>query len=269
MNLVHASKTDEYPRGLSHTVSKELYTMCNPKDRITKVEAMNALRHIRMKKEAKPGKFITQLKAPQTEYYGDITDEMLINEVMSKAPAKYQSVIALEARRKGTNLKLEDLKDAMNELYRMVNNSSTNAVELYDNEDQGELMANAFQGECYNCGRRGHSAIDCPLKTSRNRNSMGQSRAPRKNFRSKRGGFNGTCNNCGMRGHMKKDCWKMKANKHKRPNFRRSSSNRREVANPKVEDNELSMVCVECNPEGKEIDLFCSECNEENNEEKM
>ena len=60
----------------------------------------------------------------------------------------------------------------------------------------------------------------------------------------------------------------MEANKHKRPNSKRSSSYRMEVANPKVEDDELSMVCVDCNPEGREIDLFCKECNEDRKEEK-
>ena len=55
----------------------------------------------------------------------------------------------------------------------------------------------------------------------------------------------------------------MEANKHKRSNFKRNSSIRREVANPKVEEDEPSMVCVECKPDGREIDLFCNECNGE------
>ena len=43
-----------------------------------------------MKKSSKPSKFFNQLKELKVQYDSDITDEKLINEVMVKAPFKYQ-----------------------------------------------------------------------------------------------------------------------------------------------------------------------------------
>ena len=165
-----------------------------------------------MKKGSKPSKFFNQLKALKVQYDGDITDEMLINEVMVKAPIKYQSMIATECRSKGTNLKLEHLKDCMNELYRMGANSN-NGFEEDGSDDEangGELIGNAFSGECYICGKRGHRAAQCPEKKTGNGHV-------RKTFRKGKGGFNGTCHNCGKRGHKAHQCWKLKENAHKRP----------------------------------------------------
>ena len=149
MNMINEAKTADYPKGLAHLVAKELNEMCNPKDRVAKVEATNALRRVKMKKGSKPSKFFNQLKALKVQYDGDITDEMLINEVMVKAPIKYQSMIATECRSKGTNLKLEHLKDCMNELYRMgaISNNGFDEDGSDDDVNGGELIGNAFSGE--------------------------------------------------------------------------------------------------------------------------
>ena len=170
----------------------------------------------------RPNRFFNQLKALKVQYEDDINDEMLINEVMVKAPQKYQSIIATECRTKGKNLKLEHLKDCMNELYRMSANSYNGS--RYDDSDdkslKGEVVGSAFAGEYYNCGSKGDRASQCPEKNkggSYNRNRKGFNNKSGAKSNGKKAKFNRTCNNCGMWSHMKKDCFELETNAHRRP----------------------------------------------------
>ena len=50
MNMINEAKSTNYPKGLARVVAEELHNNCNPKDRVAKVEATNALRAVKMKK---------------------------------------------------------------------------------------------------------------------------------------------------------------------------------------------------------------------------
>ena len=89
MNIVNEGKTADYPNGLAYLIARELRNQYKPQDRVTKVEAINALRAIKMKRSQRPDKFFNKLKTAKSKYVAEITDEMLINEVMVKAPEKY------------------------------------------------------------------------------------------------------------------------------------------------------------------------------------
>ena len=115
MNMINEAKTPEYLKGLASRVAKELQKLCNPKDRMAKVDAINALRAVKMKDKMHPTKFFNKMKALKVQYAGDITDEMIINEVMVKAPLKYKGMIANQNMTKGDKLTTDDLKDAMME----------------------------------------------------------------------------------------------------------------------------------------------------------
>ena len=219
---------------------------------MTKVEAINALRKIKCKKNQNPDKFFNKLKTAMTKYIADIDDEMLINEVMGKAPEKYKSMIATESRAKGSNLKLNDLKEAMSTIWRM--GSSSKAAGYNSDSEGAELIGGAFGGECFNCGKPGHKAVDCPEKKKSGTAFEGQ-----------RYKFNGTCNNCGKQGHKKADCWELEENKGKRPQGWKSQNEKNENGNVAIDDkgDELSLICQECHDNGKEIILFCVKCHGE------
>mgnify|MGYP001200861434 FL=1 len=113
-----------------------------------------------MKKQANPDKFFNKLNTVRARYSADINEEMLINEVMVKAPIKYQGIIASETMSKGAALKLSDLKDAMKTIWRMGSSAGNYmTAESSDESDDGgtELIGSAFNGECYNCEKKGHS----------------------------------------------------------------------------------------------------------------
>ena len=258
LNMINEAKSPDYPRGLAHLVAKELQHSCNPKDRVAKLEATNALRAVKMRNGSKPSMFFNKLKALKVQYEGDITDEMIINEVMVKAPSQYKTIIANQSMLKGAGLTVDDLKQAMNELYRLCHNSYRNQ-DSSDDVSDGEMIGGAFQGECFNCGKKGHKAVDCPDK-KRDKNTGGG-----KPYNKKK--FNGTCNLCGKRGHMKKDCFELEKNKDRRPQGWKSSLKKDESANAAV-DEELSLLCIECHPQGQEIDLFCKRCNDLSSEDE-
>ena len=56
LNMINEAKSSNYPRGLAYLVAKELQHNCNPKDRVAKLEATNALRAMKMKTGTKPSK---------------------------------------------------------------------------------------------------------------------------------------------------------------------------------------------------------------------
>ena len=63
-----------------------------------------------------------------------------------------------------------------------------------------------FEGNCDNCGKKGHKKKDCWSKPQQG--SKGGGAKSRSNSQSAgKGKFEGICNNCGKKGHMKKDCW--------------------------------------------------------------
>ena len=78
LNMINVAKSSDYPRGLAYLVAKELQHSCNPKDRVAKLEATNAIRAVKMKTGTKPSKFFNKLNALKVQYEGDITDKMII-----------------------------------------------------------------------------------------------------------------------------------------------------------------------------------------------
>jgi hypothetical protein len=126
--------------------------------------------------------------------------------VFATAAEKYHSVLTSEQRTKGAELAMDDLEDAMNQLWRQ----GGGLQKKHTGNGGGEMVLATFGGTCYNCQEKGHRANQCPKKdgpSNGNRNSSGNTR----------GKFKGECNNYGKIGHKKSDCWQLEENKNKRP----------------------------------------------------
>jgi hypothetical protein len=152
-----------------------------------------------------------------------------------------------EKRTKGDDLTMDDLEDAMNQLWRQGGGSQKKDT----SDDGGEMMLAAFGGTCYNCQEKGHRANQCPKKykpSNGNHIVSGDTR----------GKFKGECNNCGKIGHKKSDCWQLEENKKKRPkNYRRGNAEHGNAAiSGGTSDNDSDaefLMCAMCYGEEEEM----------------
>jgi hypothetical protein len=109
-------------------------------------------------------------------------------------------------RTKGADLTMDNLEDAMNQLWRKGGGSQSK----HTSDEGGGMVLAAFGDICYNFQEKGHRANQHPKKdgpSNGNGNVSGNTR----------GKFKVECNNCGKIGHKKSDCWQLEENKNKRP----------------------------------------------------
>jgi hypothetical protein len=165
--------------------------------------------------------------------------------VVATSAEKYHYVLTSEQRTKGADLTMDDLEDALNQLWRQGGGSQ----KKHTGNDGGEIVLSAFEGTCYKCQEKGHIANQFPKKDIPNnghRNASGNTR----------GKFKGECNNYGKIGHKKSDCWQLEENKNKRPkDYRRGNAEHGNAAissgtGDEDSDAEFLMCAVEYEEEG-------------------
>jgi hypothetical protein len=84
-------------------------------------------------------------------------------------------MLTSEQRTNGADLTMDDLEDAMNQLWRQGGGIQKKHTGNYG----GEMVLSAFGGTCYNCQKKGHRANQCPKKDGPNngyRNASGNTR---------------------------------------------------------------------------------------------
>jgi hypothetical protein len=135
-----------------------------PDDIIAAAEARRRLNDVSMKKYDDPAILFEQLAEIEVAYAGTtikITEQDYIGVVFATAAEKYNSVLTSEQRTKGADLTMDDLEDAMNQLWRQGGGSQ----KKHTGHDGGEMVLSAFGGTCYNCQEKVTELINVPRKT--------------------------------------------------------------------------------------------------------
>ena len=120
MGIITRTISDDWPTGLGYKVIKALMKQYRPIDTITKVEVQQKLNKITMKKGSNPTLLFEELSGIEEKYMipGHKIDESdLIAIVLDVATNNYQAVLTAEQRRKGLELTLSNLEDAMYQHY--------------------------------------------------------------------------------------------------------------------------------------------------------
>lgn len=210
MRLIAMAKSADWPSGRAWLVTKALFKKFRPDDVIAKVELRRALGQLRLRSSENPAELFEQIAAIQNRYAADAVPETeLISVVLSVAPEKYQSFLASEQRRKSTDLTLDDLASAMDQLWRQ------SSVKM---ESENEISLSSFTGTCFGCGKQGHKRSECPSKGE----------VPK-------------CAHCGKNGHVEAKCWLKDSNE--KPQWLIEMV-RKEIEASKKEPREVTAVAI-------------------------
>ena len=110
-----------------------------------------------MKDNDDPKKIFERLKVVEVRFITPnhkIKEEDQMAVMLSQFPREHQAMITAEHCAKGAAVTTEDLEDAMNQHYRLINNGKTN-------QDEDEISLTAFDRTCCNCDKPGHRHKDC------------------------------------------------------------------------------------------------------------
>ena len=232
--IVRNCKTDELKEGDSSLAWKKLSDKFEPKIAPNRLKLKNEFYTSKLKGKDNPDTWIASLEDIRfrLEALGSkISEEDLMEHVLNNLPKDYEiSVSKLEDRLGDPNspLTIEQIQQELNLRYERLYGSkkSSKYRDDTDNEETA-LFAGGFKGQCNNCGKRGHKAINCRLGGGRNpsRSGLGNrrqdynlSRERNSNFshQNQAQGDNSSqsgrgrikCRFCGRLGHIERNCFR-------------------------------------------------------------
>jgi hypothetical protein len=119
--MLNKAKTEEWPVGEAWMINAALIKKYRSDDIIAAAETRRRINDMSMKKYDDPDILFEQLAEIEAAYAGTtikITKQDCIGVVFATAAEKYHSVLTSEQRTKGAGLTMDDLEDAMNQLWR-------------------------------------------------------------------------------------------------------------------------------------------------------
>jgi hypothetical protein len=145
--MINKAKTDEWPGGEAEMINTALIKKYRPGDIIAAAEACRRLNDGSMKNYDDPAILFEQLAGIEVAYAGTtikITEQDCIGVVFATAAEKYHSVLTSEKRTKDAGLTMDDIEDAMHQLWRKGGGSQ----KKHTGHDGGEMVLSAFGGTC-------------------------------------------------------------------------------------------------------------------------
>jgi hypothetical protein len=133
--MINKAKTDEWPGGEAWMINAALIKKYIPDDIIAADEARRRLNDVSMKRYDDPAILFEQLAEIEVAYAGTtikITEQDCIGVVFATAAEKYHSILTSEQRTKGAGLTMDDLEDAMNQLWRQGGGSQKKIQEMME-----------------------------------------------------------------------------------------------------------------------------------------
>jgi hypothetical protein len=158
----------------------------NPIDWIEKLEANNE-----------------RVGAIKSEHLKD--DFLMIAHVFSQPPKDKHEAHVTSEKKDLANLKLKDMKKSISAHWKFFIKDDEKSDEVFCGEDgksktgKKSWTSKKFKGDCRKCGKQGHKAVDCHVKSgNENSSTTGGANNP------KNAGV--TCHACQAKGHHARDC---------------------------------------------------------------
>jgi hypothetical protein len=236
MNMIHGTRTDDWPAGLAWKVVNALFAKYRPSDEISCVESRLELMKAMMNVKDDPSVFFECLLTIKNKYKdspGAIADADLIAHTLTCAPVAYRQIIGAELRAqelRGDALSLDGLEHVLHQYWCYGARAEAAKGKEDFNHEVNFVAGGTETRTCWKCQKKGHIMRDCPGEGKKKNNGNNSSKF---------------CMTCKKKGHEAETCWMDLKNAHKVPKWAKNMIEKKmkkntEVGAPAVDDGDDS-----------------------------